>query len=275
MQAPAPVPPAPKGRAYIDWRGIGILVTTREFVDRLLGITGELLTTAGVFVLLFLGWHVGFNDYIAGIIQDKNSATLTQEWTTTSTTTAEFDRDSGNALGAILNEKTPITKSPAAAESFATIIIPRFGPHYVRTIAQSVDVEKVLNNLQTGVGHYTGSDQLGAIGNFALAGHRTTYGAPFGDMDKLRVGDRIYIETKAGWYVYRFRNFQWVYPNETDVLNAVPRTLLSAKDRILTMTSCHPKLSAAERIIGFSLFESFVPRDAGTPAEIVKMVGAS
>ncbi len=268
------VPPPPKGRSYIDWRGIGILVTTREFIDRSLGIAGELLTTAGVFVLLFLGWHVGFNDYIAGLIQDRKSASLAQEWETPTTAPLEFDRAAGTSDGANNQTKTPVTKSPRAADPFATIIIPRFGPHYVRTIAESVDVEKVLNNLASGVGHYSGSNQLGEIGNFALAGHRTTYGAPFGDIDRLRVGDRIYIETKAGWYVYRFRNIEFVYPDETTVLNPLPQTLVAAKDRLLTMTSCHPKLSAAERIIAYSLFESFVPRTAGTPSEITSMVGA-
>lgn len=226
-----------------------------------------------MFVLLFLGWHVGFNDYIAGIIQDRNSASLAQEWQTAPTTVVEFDRNPGTSDGAVSDVKTPVTKAPGNAKPFATIIIPRFGPHYVRTIAESVDVDTVLNNLSSGVGHYTGTSQLGEVGNFAVAGHRTTYGAPFGDIDKLRVGDRIYIETKAGWYVYRFRNIQFVYPNETTVLNGVPQTLLAAKDRLLTMTSCHPKLSAAERIIAFSVFESFVPREAGTPSEIVTMVG--
>jgi hypothetical protein len=53
-------------RQFIDWRGIGLLVTRREFVDRAIGISGELLVTAGLFVLLFLGWHVWFNDIVQG-----------------------------------------------------------------------------------------------------------------------------------------------------------------------------------------------------------------
>jgi sortase A len=150
-------------------------------------------------------------------------------------------------------------------------MIPRFGATYERTIAESVDVKKVLNNASTGVGHYASTEPLGAVGNFAVAGHRTTFGAPFGRIDELRVGDRIYIETKKGWYVYRFRNMEYVYPSASDVLNEVPRETIVAKDRILTMTSCHPKLSAAERFIAYSIFESFVPRGKGAPSEVADM----
>ena len=106
------------------------------------------------------------------------------------------------------------------------------------------------------------------MGNFALAGHRTTYGAALGLIDTLRVGDRIYLETDKGWYVYRFRNMEWVYSSDSSVLNPVPQVSIAAKDRILTMTTCHPKLTSAERFIAFSVFESFVPRENGAPMEV-------
>lgn len=255
-------------RKFIDWRGIGILVTRREFVDRAIGISGELLMTAGLFVLLFLGWHVWFNDLVQGAAQDRAAATLSNSWTASAVGQTEFDRATGTSDGAIVEVKPPVVKAVKDAQSFATILIPRFGGRYERTVAESVDVEKVLNNHITGVGHYPGTAALGEIGNFAVAGHRTTYGAPFGEVDKLRVGDRIYLETEMGWYVYRFRNLEFVYPTEVSVLNPVPQLLVGAKDRILTMTSCHPKLSAAERIIAYSVFESFVPRENGAPSEV-------
>jgi sortase A len=156
-------------------------------------------------------------------------------------------------------------------QAFATLIVPRFGKNYERTVAESVDVKKVLNDPSTGVGHYSSTARLGEVGNFALAGHRTTFGAPFGQVDRLRVGDRIYLETKEGWFVYRFRNIEYVNPSQSDVLNDMPRETVEAKDRILTMTSCHPKLSEAERIIAYSIYESFVPRKNGVPSEIMDM----
>jgi sortase A len=259
-------------RSFIDWRGLGILVTTREFVDRAIGVAGETLMTAGLFVLLFLGWHVWFNDLVQGAAQDKAAASLSQQWQITEKPDTEFDRAVGSSDGAFVSAKPPIMKTVNDAEPFATLIIPRFGDRYVRTIAETVDVATVLNNVATSVGRYPSSNRLGEIGNFAIAGHRTTYGAAFGWVDNLRVGDRIYVETEEGWYIYRFRNLEFVYPTEVAVLNPVPQTTIAAKERILTITTCHPKLSAAERFIAYSVFESFVPRENGTPSEVSALV---
>ena len=257
-------------RQIVDFRGIGILVTRREFVDRAIGISGETLVTVGLFVLLFLGWHVWFNDIVQGAAQDRAASVLSNTWSSVPTGATEFDRAAGTSDGAITDVPPPVVKSPGDAESFATVLVPRFGVRYERTVAEGVDVETVLNNQVTGIGHYPNTAQLGQIGNFAVAGHRTTYGAPFGEVDKLRLGDRIYVETEAGWYVYRFRNMEYVYPTQVSVLNPVPQLQIEARDRILTMTTCHPKLSAAERLVAYAVFESFVPRANGTPTEIAK-----
>ncbi|MDP4585778.1 MAG: class E sortase [Microbacteriaceae bacterium] len=263
------VPQTSRSR-FVDFRGLGILVTRREFVDRAIGVSGETLVTAGLFVLLFLGWHVWFNDIVQGAAQDKAAALLSNTWTAVPTSAAEFDRATGTSDGAIADVPPPVVESPGNANSFATVLVPRFGPRFERTVAEGVDEEKVLNNRLTGVGHYSNTALLGQVGNFAVAGHRTTYGAPFGDVDKLRIGDRIYVETQDGWYIYRFRNLEYVYPSGVSVLNPVPQLQIDAKDRILTMTSCHPKLSAAERFIAYAIYESFVPRSNGTPMEIAR-----
>lgn len=228
--------------------------------------------TAGLFVLLFLGWHVWFNDLVQGAAQDKAAASLSQQWQITEKPDTEFDRAIGSSDGAFVSAKPPIMKTVNDAEPFATLIIPRFGDRYVRTIAETVDVATVLNNVETSVGRYPSSNRLGEIGNFAIAGHRTTYGAAFGWVDSLRVGDRVYVETEEGWYIYRFRNLEFVYPTEVAVLNPVPQTTIEAKERILTITTCHPKLSAAERFIAYAVFESFVPRENGTPSEVSALV---
>lgn len=234
-------------------------------------VLSDILITIGVLVLVFYIWYVWLGDVIAGAQQDKAAETLSQSWEDSVVGITEFDRDSGGSRGALRSPAPPVEAAPETTSPFATMIVPRFGSGFERTIAESVDVKKVLNDPDTGVGHYVSSEQLGELGNFALAGHRTTFGAPFGDVDKLRVGDRIYIETKKGWYVYRFRNMEWVYPTQSEVLNAVPHLEIAAKDRILTMTSCHPKLSAAERIIAYSVYESFVPRKSGAPSEVDAM----
>jgi sortase A len=247
---------------------------TRKIVDNIIGVFGELLMTAGVFVLLFLGWHVWYNDIVSGIAQDNAGAALAEQWNDVPVTVPEFDRTQGTSAGIAVAPEPPVTKAPNAAERFATMLIPRFGPTFERAIAVGIDPKTVLNIREAGIGYYQQSSELGQIGNFAVAGHRTTYGAPFGDIAELRVGDRIYIETDAGWYVYRFRNLEYVWPNNTRVLRPVPETSIKAKDRILTMTSCHPKLSAAERIIAYSVFETFVPRELGAPSEVAAIKAA-
>lgn len=230
--------------------------------------------TAGLFVLLFLGWHVWFNDIVSGIAQDNAGASLSHKWDNVPLSVPEFDRVVGASNGAATIIEPPITKSPKMAQRFATMIVPRFGPTFERAIAQGIDPKTVLNIRDAGIGHYSQSNELGQVGNFAVAGHRTTYGAPFGNIANLRVGDRIYIETEAGWYVYRFRNLEYVWPKDVSVLKPVPQSSVTATDRILTMTSCHPKLSAAERIIAYSVFETFVPRDHGAPAEVAAVKAA-
>lgn len=234
-------------------------------------VISDALITVGVLVMFFYVWYVWLGDIVTGAQQDAAGTTLSNTWEQAPAGLPEFDRESGSSEGTQRSPKPPIVSAPDEGDAFATIMIPRFGENYVRTIAESVNVKKVLNDPKTGVGHYSSTAPLGAVGNFALAGHRTTFGAPFGKIDELRVGDRIYVETKKGWYVYRFRNIEFVYPTQSDVLAQVPRETIVAEDRILTMTSCHPKTSAAERVIAYSVFESFVPRKNGAPAEVAEM----
>ena len=100
--------------------------------------------------------------------------------------------------------------------------IPRFGADYARSIAEGVGTVRVLN--KNGVGHYPGTQMPGQVGNFAVAAHRTTHGAPFNSIATLRVGDRIYVQTEQGYYTYVYRNTEYVYPNGVGVKNPVPQS---------------------------------------------------
>lgn len=103
-----------------------------------------------------------------------------------------------------------------------------------------------VEDLKRGVGHYPSTPLPGEYGNAALAGHRTTYGAPFEDLDKLEVGDRLIVDTLLGQhYEYVVSSSEIIRPNETRVL-AQP-----ADDTIaeLTLTTCHPKRSTKQRLV--------------------------
>jgi sortase A len=133
----------------------------------------------------------------------------------------------------------------------------------------------VLNNRKTGVGHYPQTQMPGEVGNFAVAAHRTTYGAGFHDINSLLVGDSIYVETADGWYKYVYRGTEYVRPTGVGVLEPVPQVAgVASTDRIITMTSCHPYFSAAERIIAYGVFETWFPRAGGPPPEIATLVQA-
>ena len=97
--------------------------------------------------------------------------------------------------------------------------------------------------LRAGAGHYRQTPLPCADGNVAIAGHRTTYGKPFADVDRLKVGDTIELDTPIGGCVYEVARDPFVVDkSELSVLTPT-------SDRTLTLTSCHPKGSAAKRII--------------------------
>ena len=231
------------------------------------GILGELFITAGVLVLMFLGWQVWLGNLIDGNTQKNESVALSQTW------------NKGQAPAPVVSNERPdpgppvVGTAPEEDVQFGNMIIPRFGADYIRPIREGIDVEDVLN---LGVGHYPGSAMPGAVGNAAFAAHRTGHGSPFFDIEKIQVGDHIFIETEAGWYQYSMRSLEYVQPTGVGVLAPVPQAPgVEPKDRILTLTSCNPVFTASERIILYSTYDTWYPRAGGAPAEIAAVAGAA
>jgi len=229
-----------------------------------IGIFGELFITAGIIVLLFLVWQTWVNNIFVSNTQRGEAQELSQEW------------NKGEAVDLAPEERAdpgvPIVATPPAeAEAFGTLIVPRFGADYTRPIAESVSLERVLNT--RGVGHYTGTQMPGEVGNFAVAAHRTGWGDPFFDINKLQLGDSVYVETEAGWYRYVFRSLEYVPASGVGVLNPVPQfDGAVASDRLMTLTSCNPIHDIAERIIAYAVYDTWYPRSEGAPAEIAAIV---
>ncbi len=169
------------------------------------GVLGELLITAGVFVLLFLGWQIWLNDIIEGAAQDHQAQQLSQSWKSSAAPTAAPT----TAPAATGSTATPVVAvAPGNAQKFGILYVPRFGSTWERPIAQGVGVTDVLDAI--GVGHYPGTAMPGQVGNFAIAAHRHAYGGGFENLHMLHVGDHVYIGTKDGWYEYTFRDIQYV-----------------------------------------------------------------
>ena len=134
----------------------------------------------------------------------------------------------------------------AAGDPVGRLRIPAIGLRTV--VVEGTDP----GELRDGPGHYPDSVLPGERGTVALAGHRTTYGAPFRHVDALDRGDRIEVDTPYGAFTYR-----------VDDTRIVPATAVGvvgrrAYDR-LVLTACHPLFSASERIVVSARLERAVP----------------
>ena len=227
------------------------------------GVIGELLLTAGVIVLLFVAWQMWIGDIIISAQQNEQGQQISQEW------------DRQPAPGpppAVETEdgvwyEPPLMEHPSAGEHMALLRVPRFGDDYAATIAGGTTRPITLDNGWVGV--YDQSVMPGQVGNFSVAGHRTTWGFPLNRMDKLKIDDAIVVETAEGWYTYRYRNMQYVTPDAVDVLLDVPQVPgVETGERYMTLTACSPLYSLAERIVGYAVFEGFQPRSEGAPESL-------
>ena len=163
-----------------------------------------------------------------------------------------------------------VARAPGHGGTIGIMYIPRFGENYTRPIVEGTSPD-VLDTL--GLGHYGSTAMPGAVGNFAVAGHRQTHGAVLDNIHTLVPGDKIYVQTKDGYYVYVFRNNRIVMPSRTDVLLPVPpQPGARPTERFLTMTSCNPRFGSQERIIAYSVLDHWQPVSAGPPPEIAAQV---
>jgi sortase A len=201
---------------------------------RVIGGLGRVLVTGGVLILLFVVyqlWGTGIREAQAqNRLEDSFEDRLDEAEpapTTTSTT--------------VRTEPAPPSTVPTIepvpeGEATARIRIPVIG-------VDKIVVEGVsLADLKKGPGHYPETPLPGQEGNAAIAGHRTTYGAPFNRIDELVAGDEIFVETVQGEFRYLVREQLIVSPTQVEVLD-------DKGDDRLTLTACHPKYSARQRII--------------------------
>ena len=249
--------------AAVPASGVGVL---RGAVQ----VLGELLITAGIVLLLFVAWQLWWTN----VESDAKQSEIIKEFAQDLGGAPPPSPDPAGTPAAPVDYGAPVVSAaPAHAGTIGIMYIPRFGVNYTRPIVQGTSMD-VLDTL--GLGHYGNTAMPGAVGNFAVAGHRQTHGAVLDNIHLLVPGDRIYVQTKDGYYVYVFRNNQIVLPSRTDVLEPVPtRPGATPTESFLTMTSCNPRFGSQERIIAYALLDSWRPSSAGPPAEIAAQVAAT
>lgn len=234
-------------------------------------VLGELLLTAGVVVLLFVAWQMWIGDIIIGAASNEKGNQLSQQWAAAPVPAAPPKVADPAKPDAPPQYEPPLMTAPGDAELFAVMKIPRFGPDYAVEIHGGVTRPNTLDH--GWIGLYPQSKMPGQVGNFSMAGHRTTWGAPFNKLDKLHLNDPIVVETEQGWYTYRFRTLEYVTPDQIDVLADVPQLPGTVTgERYITLTACSPLYSLAERIIAYGVFEGFQPRADGAPASLTEGV---
>ena len=214
-------------------------------------VVGELMLTAGVLLLLFAFYESYWTNIASGHLQEEANETLQEEW--------HNPRGQGQA--------------PKLGEAFARLYIPAFGSDFAFAVLEGTNEDDLLR----GPGRYTDTQMPGELGNLAVAGHRVGKGAPFNDLGNLQTCDAIVIETSTEWITYRvlpsdgapaecltpeqrekpeYRQIQGRHitlPGDVSVLDPIPGTPpdagVEASEGLLTLTTCHPQFSNAERMI--------------------------
>jgi len=195
-------------------------------IRRVVRGTGKTLIASGVLILLFVAyqlWGTGLHEARAQDDLENRFAQIATPPTTVPT---------GDGPEAT----PPTTTPPLEGDAIARLVIPK--ANVDKIIVEGVGVE----DLKKAPGHYPGTPMPGEPGNSAIAGHRTTYGAPFYDLSNLEIGDPIMVTTGLGEFRYEVIESLVVAPEATEVLNPT-------EDNRLTLTTCNPRYSAAERLI--------------------------
>lgn len=255
----------------------------RSWGSRIVGGTGEILITLGVLGLLFVVWELWWtgieaeNDrqdtldefYAAspeGAGPDGESAPEDERSAPVTSGPADFETcytlDDGTEIGC-----APHMRAAADAHQvMGTLYAPRLGSQWAAPVREGVEAEQIDRG---GVGRYPSTQFPDERGNLALAGHRNTYASMLGRQDELQIGDRLYLVSWDGMYTYEVSERLVVSPTSTEVLASHPGAPgTDPETGMLTLTTCHPLYSNAQRLIHHAEIVDFTPLGGEVPAEL-------
>ena len=210
--------------------------TTRRF-DTILGAVGRLLIATGVLMLLFVAYQL----WGTGLSEQRAQSDL---------------------------QRTFTSQLPS---------LPLYGDPVTRIEISKIGVDKIVvagvdyKALEKGPGLFDGSPLPGQLGNVAIAGHRTSYGAPFSRLNELTLGDEIVLTRAGSTFTYIVSEKPFIVkPSQTEVLKTIDATTGQ-----LTLVTCHPKWTSENRMSVKAKLESSVtpqPATVFSPAS-VEVVG--
>ena len=253
----------------------------RDLVRTLSRGIGQTLITLGLVALLFVAYELWVTDALAAREQQQLAEQIQEEWADAPVVEAPrtTEPEPAPADPAPQPEPAPPAIDVGIGDPFAVLHIPGLSADYARVIVEGVSQVE----LQQGPGHYIDTAMPGEPGNFAVAGHRVGHGAPFLDLDRLLPGDPIVVETETHWFVYRvlgdpaagsftgdpsgIPGRQIVRPSDVQVISPTPGGPPDgpAGDAYMTLTTCHPKYSAQQRLIIHARLDGAPLSKATTP----------
>jgi sortase A len=197
----------------------------------------------------------------------RHRVTTTTTTTTTTSTTTTVVTPFGSAAAPPASPSPPVVSHGPAA--YGGYLAPTTGDPAVNSPVGYLSIPKIgldeaivegvgEPQLQQGPGHYPGTPLPGEAGNVGIAGHRTTYAAPFYNLNELQPGDPIYVQTVQGTFTYQVTQSLVVLPTDVSVLDPTPQPTL-------TLTTCNPRYSASQRLVVKANLVASQPPAGGTP----------
>lgn len=239
-------------------------------------VFGEILLTLGGLLLLFAFYEAFWTNIASGRLQEESNQALQERWS------SEGEYVNPRGLG-----------TPELGEAFARLYVPTFGADWNFAVLEGTADDTLL----AGPARYSETQLPGEAGNMALAGHRVGMGAPFNDLGALEACDAIVLETQSEWITYRvlpgtageasraeaasecftpeqaeaitegsYSHVEGLHvttPTDVGVLDPVPGTNAEGSEHLLTLTTCHPQFSNAERMIVHAMAVETQPKAEG------------
>lgn len=208
-------------------------------------MVGVLLLCLGLGCLGWLGYQYLGSNLVSRRAFDAERSQLRGQW-------AERPTVGGTPT----RRGSKVVDSSVPGDAIALLRIPAFGSGYEVPILNGTD----LSFLARGVGHYAGTAVPGAVGNFALAGHRVTHGEPFSRLLSLNPGDQVVVETRTAIFTYVLDTSPGALtvPDTAGwVLDPVPGRPEERPSRpMITLTTCQDLFHSPDRSVGFGHLQS-------------------
>jgi sortase A len=214
------------------------------WIRPVLRFVASVLITSGILMLADAGLTLAWQEPVSAFFAAQDQSRLAHKLDVEAGSVVAREkllvasiRDARRRLArlAVLERRRARTGAP-----IGRIKMPTLGRHYV--VVQGTD----LDTLRNGPGHYPHTSFPGEPGTVAIAGHRTTYGAPFRTIDQLKRGQHIVLSMPYGTFTYAVVKTQIVTPDATWITRRVKG------ERRLVLSACHPLYSASHRIIVFA-----------------------